>query len=83
VIGGGSIEKLAAVLGHADITTTQRYAHLRVDLFREADLRAVAVDLSRPAGRVVELAPRSGVSPVGCGLGAEGEGADEDLSASN
>lgn len=56
VMGGGSIEKLAQVLGHADITTTQRYAHLRTDLFREADLRAVTVDLSRPGGEVVDLA---------------------------
>jgi integrase len=74
VIGGGSIEKLAAILGHADITTTQRYAHLRTDHFREADLRAVAVDLSRPTGTVVELAPSRAPGDVGRGMGAGLEG---------
>lgn len=83
VMGGGSIEKLAVVLGHADITTTQRYAHLSPNLFRDEDLRAVSVDLSRPAGRVVELAPRSGVSEVGHDVGTEGESAPEDLSVSS
>jgi integrase len=80
VIGGGSVEKLAKILGHASITTTERYAHLRVDLFRESDLRAVAVDLSRPSGEVVELLPRSGEGTAGCGSGAEAELEDQHLS---
>jgi integrase len=56
VLGGGSIQSLREILGHASVTTTERYAHLRQDLFRESDLRAVSVDLSRPGGRVVQLA---------------------------
>lgn len=70
VMGGGTIEKLAAILGHASVTTTERYAHLRVDHFREADLLSVRVDLSRPTGTVVELPPRPAVSTSGRGLGA-------------
>ncbi|HXJ22222.1 MAG TPA: site-specific integrase [Polyangia bacterium] len=63
VLGGGSIEKLREVLGHASVTTTERCAHLRTDLFRESDLRAGAVDLSRPGGQVLQL--RADSRPIG------------------
>ena len=56
VIGGGSIEKLQTILGHASVTTSQRYAHLRSDFLRPADLPALTVKLSRAGGDVVDLA---------------------------
>jgi integrase len=60
VLGGGSVEVLSKIMGHADISTTQRYAHLRPDLFRESVFEVVKVDLAQPAGAVVSLAPSSG-----------------------
>jgi hypothetical protein len=59
VLGSGSIEKLSKIMRHASVTTTERYAHLRTDLFRESDLDVVAVDLSTPAGNLVPLAPKT------------------------
>ena len=70
VLGGGSIQTLREILGHASVTTTERYAHLRTDLFRESDLRAVSVDLSRPGGRVVQLAAHRDER---CSLGADAQ----------
>jgi hypothetical protein len=32
-MGGGSIEKLSAMMGHSSTLVTQRYAHLRPELF--------------------------------------------------
>ncbi|MCG8557376.1 MAG: site-specific integrase [Proteobacteria bacterium] len=58
VLSGGSIEKLSAVLGHSSVTTTQRYAHLRPDLFMESDFDRVQVDLARPRGDVVSVCPQ-------------------------
>jgi hypothetical protein len=45
VLCGGTIEKLSVVLGHYSVTMTERYAHLRPDLFPVEDLATVAVDL--------------------------------------
>ncbi len=42
VMDGHGIEKLSAILGHGDITTTQRYAHLRPDLLSVPDLFSVS-----------------------------------------
>jgi integrase len=60
VMAGGSIEKLSKVMGHSSIQVTERYAHLRTDLFRESDLEIIDIDLSRPTGEVIELAPHRG-----------------------
>src|SRR5438105_2727750 len=49
VLAGGSIEKLSVMLGHYSVTMTERYAHLRPDLFPAEDLATIAVDL-RPGG---------------------------------
>jgi hypothetical protein len=54
-LGGGSIELLSKVMGHASVTTTEHYSHLRPDLFSEKAFEAVTVDLSKPAGNVVSL----------------------------
>lgn len=51
VLAGGSIEKLSKVLGHYSVVVTERYTHLRPDLFSAKDLGTVAVDLeTKPGG---------------------------------
>jgi integrase len=60
VLGGGSIEVLRTIMGHSSVTTTERYSHLKPDLFRESAYDTVKVDLSRPAGAVVPLARIAG-----------------------
>jgi hypothetical protein len=45
VLAGGSIEKLSKVLGHYSVVMTERYAHLRPDLFPATDLGTIALDL--------------------------------------
>jgi hypothetical protein len=59
-------------MGHESVKTTERYAHLRTDLFRDADYGAVSVDLSPAKGKVIQLvASRPDSGAVGCGSGAE------------
>jgi len=48
VLNGGSIEKLREILGHSTVLVTERYAHLKPELFQEADL--VRADVSLVAG---------------------------------
>ncbi|MBN2574937.1 MAG: site-specific integrase [Deltaproteobacteria bacterium] len=55
VLGGGSLEVLRQVMGHSSVTTTERYSHLKPDLFRESAFEVMKVDLSQPAGAVVSL----------------------------
>jgi hypothetical protein len=54
-LGGSSIEKLSKIMGHASVTTTERYSHLRADLFRQSDYEVMPSDLSSPMGNVVSL----------------------------
>jgi hypothetical protein len=58
VMDGRPMEKLRTILGHEDLTTTMRYAHLVPGAFTAADLAAVGFDFS-PAvdGKVIPLAP--------------------------
>jgi hypothetical protein len=42
-------------MGHASVTTTERYSHLRADLFRQTDYEVMPADLSTPKGNVVSL----------------------------
>jgi integrase len=45
VLTGGSIEKLREILGHSTVLVTERYAHLKPELFQDADLLRVDVSL--------------------------------------
>jgi integrase len=56
VLGGGSLATLREILGHSSVVVTERYGHLRPDLFRPTDLLQLSVDLSRPGGELVDLA---------------------------
>jgi hypothetical protein len=58
VLAGGSIEKLREAMGHSTALVTERYAHLRGDVFTAADLGRVAVDFSSLMGKILPLAPR-------------------------
>jgi hypothetical protein len=69
VLGGGSLELLRTLMGHASVTTTERYSHLRPDLFTEATFAAMDVDLSKPAAVVLSL--REVPAPLGQRMGRE------------
>lgn len=45
VMNGGAIEKLKEILGHSTVQVTERYAHLKTDLFGQRELGTIAVDL--------------------------------------
>ena len=51
---GGSISKLREILGHASVTTTERYAHLAPDAFDQRDYATATVDLT-VGGEVVQI----------------------------
>ncbi len=46
VMAGGSIEKLKEILGHYSVVVTERYAHLRPDLFPASDLATITLDMA-------------------------------------
>lgn len=62
-MAGGSLEELARYMGHSSTSTTQHYAHLAPDFFSAKARDMVRVDLARPRGDVVRLAP-AGVASV-------------------
>jgi hypothetical protein len=76
VLSGGSLEKLANVMGHSSIVVTERYAHLRPDLFREEDHELLDVDLLKPAAKVLpmeeELAEKGAIGYVEATQAASG-----------
>jgi len=55
VLNGGSIEVLRQVMGHSSVVVTERYSHLKPDLFRETVYTTMSVDLVAPKGDVVPL----------------------------
>ena len=64
VLAGNSIEKLCAILGHYSVVMTERYAHLRPELFAQADLATIAIDLRPSSARVGELGHRMATDPA-------------------
>ena len=56
VMAGASIEKLKEVLGHYSVVVTERYAHLKPELFTAEDLGTLSLDfapvLTPPIARV-------------------------------
>jgi len=60
VMAGGSIEKLKEILGHYSVVMTERYAHLRPDLFPASDLGTIRVDLTQTDAEVVQLGLKTG-----------------------
>jgi integrase len=53
VMAGGSIEKLKEILGHYSVVMTERYAHLKPELFTPKDMAVIDLDLA--AGDAVPL----------------------------
>jgi hypothetical protein len=49
------IEKLSAIRGHYSVVMTERYAHLRSELFTQADLATIAIDFRPGGAKVGEL----------------------------
>ena len=47
-------------MGHSSVVVTERYAHLRPDLFGEADYELLDVDLMKPPAKVLPLDPEAG-----------------------
>jgi hypothetical protein len=52
---GRLIEKLKEIFGHSTVQVTERYAHLKTDLFSAADLAAMTIDLTLGEGRTVTI----------------------------
>jgi integrase len=71
VLSGGSIEKLKEILGHYSVLMTERYAHLRPDLFTSKDLATLALDLQPPEPAPIVL-HSGGVQTKGPPAGAAG-----------
>ena len=57
ILNGESLELLRQLMGHSSVTTTERYAHLKPDLYREAIYTTMAVDLTAPKGDLVPISP--------------------------
>jgi len=58
VLGGGSLDHLSRLLGHAGPEVTMRYAHLRPEVLSEADVARIPVDLSSKRGSTRGAAAR-------------------------
>jgi integrase len=55
VLAGGDIAKLKELLGHSTVLVTERYAHLRPDLFEDRDRDRIPVDLSPGTAKVTRM----------------------------
>ncbi len=61
VMAGGSIEKLKEILGHYSVVMTERYAHLKPELFTASDLGTIEVDLR--SGKSLAFSTANPTSP--------------------
>ena len=50
--------RLSKILGHSSVETTERYAHLLPDSFREAEFAMLNTDLAAE-GEVVHMKPQA------------------------
>lgn len=72
MLSGGSLEKLAKVIGHSSIVVTERYAYLKPDLFREEDYELFDVDVLRLAAEAVPIDHgKAETGTVGCAVATE------------
>jgi hypothetical protein len=55
VLQGRSIEKLSKILGHYSVVMTERYAHLRPELFIDEERAALPIDLTPGTASVAEI----------------------------
>ncbi len=66
VMAGGSIEKLKEILGHYSVSVTERYAHLKPELFTAKDLGTISLDLASRTDRSAEEWPADGQCRATC-----------------
>jgi integrase len=59
VMAGGSIEKLKEILGHYSVVVTERYAHLKPELFTPAGHHVISLDMA-PAEQALLTLPGNG-----------------------
>ena len=59
-------------MGHSSVVVTERYAHLRTDLFRDADYSVVSVDLSGAPGQPLRLPEGTKPGTFGYSIGTKG-----------
>jgi integrase len=55
VLQGGAIEELRDIMGHSTVMVTERYAHIRPDLFASSSMRRLAVDLTAAGAKVLPM----------------------------
>ncbi len=67
VLAGGSIEKLKEILGHYSVVMTERYAHLKPDLFSARDMATLDLDLAARDAVPVQLGQPLGRTPPSVG----------------
>ena len=63
VLSGGSIEKLREILGHYSVIVTERYTHLRPDLFAARDLSTIPLSLKPGSPFPVHIGQQLGSNP--------------------
>jgi len=67
VMAGGSIEKLKEILGHYSVVMTERYAHLKPELFTPKDMAVIDLDLAAGDAVPVPLGQSLGRTPASLG----------------
>jgi integrase len=67
VLAGGSIEKLKEILGHYSVVMTERYVHLKPELFTPKDMAVIDLDLAAGGAAPVTLGQSLGRTPATIG----------------
>jgi integrase len=58
VMQGGSLEKLAHILGHSSTEVTKRYAHLRPDAFGDEDRARISLKIGQQMASTMDMSQR-------------------------